>query len=452
MKGILWLIPLLFLTVSSTHLGVSTSSFQIEGARSDRGDSIWDGFHKIEDGSNADVACDHYHRWEQDLDLIEWVGAKVYRFSFSWPRIFPNGDRSVVHQDGVDFYHRVLDGLLARNITPLVTLSHWDIPQTLQDRYGGWEDDRILDDFVDYAQFCFKEYGDKVSHWLTLNEPLTVVQLGYGNGYHAPGKSEPSRLVYEVAHRMIRAHARVYHSVLDHNTTKISIALNSDFIQPMNPQDPEDVAAAQRGLLWRMGWFADPFFFNRYPDEMRARCGDRLPLFAEDVNGTMDFFALNHYTTLEATSQYNQDYTLFQDPQVRYRFPPGSPGSASAWLHDYPSGIYGMIRWIHDRYPVQDMELVVTESGVSTYPGQLEDQARIDYLSGYIPQALRAATDLRLNLSAYCIWSILDNFEWAAGYQERYGLFDVDFQSLERTPKKSAYWLRDHLVSLGLTR
>jgi beta-glucosidase/6-phospho-beta-glucosidase/beta-galactosidase len=243
---------------------------------------------------------------------------------------------------------------------------------------------------------------------------------------------------------MLHAHARVYHAVTNHTKTKISIALNSDFIQPRDPQNQEDAAAAERGLLWRMGWFADPLFFNDYPQEMRDRCGSRLPVFSETIQGTLDFFSLNHYTTLEAWPQYNQEYSLFQDAQADYRFPPGSSGTASSWLHIYPPGIYRMMQWIYERYPlINGMEFIITESGVSTYPGQIDDQNRINYLFGYIPNAIRAAEDLGIHLSVYCVWSLLDNFEWAVGYQERYGLFDVDFATLQRTPKKSAYWLRN---------
>lgn len=431
--------------IGATRLGVSTSAFQIEGGRDERQTSIWDTFSymhgHIRDGSNADVACDHFHKWEEDLDRIEWLGATVYRFSISWPRIMSPG--------GIDFYHRLLDGLHARNILPIATLSHWDIPQSVQDSYGGWENDEIIHDLVEYSRQCFTEFGDKIKYWLTLNEPWTVAQMGYGNGHHAPGIKEPSVLVYEVAHRMIRAHAAIYHVYHDEFASrqggKISIALNSDFIQPLHADDPEDEAAAQRGLLWRIGWFADPIFFGDYPEEMRARCGERLPYFSMDVSGTMDFFALNHYTTLDARNDYNSDYNVFRDAQADYRFPHGSNATASKWLHVYPQGIYGMIRWIQERYGLREksMELIITESGVSTYPTQFDDQSRIDYINEYIENVLRARDEFDINLFAYCIWSLMDNFEWAAGYTERYGLYNVDFDTLERTPKKSAMWLRD---------
>jgi len=437
----------------ATRLGVSTSSFQIEGGIQERGLSIWDTFSripgKIVDASTADVACDHYHKWEEDLDLVRSVGATAYRFSFSWPRIFPSGKVNQQNDRGITFYNNLINGMVARNLTPIATLSHWDIPQTLQDTYGGWDSDEIVDDFASYAGECFRLFGDRVKWWITLNEPLTVAQLGYGSGSHAPGVADPVARPYQVAHRMLRAHARAYR--LYHNQFasdqkgKVSIALNSDFVQPRSPWSQEDRDAAERGLLWRMGWFADPIFRGDYPPEMRSRCGARLPVFSPEdgVEGSIDFFSLNHYTTLEAWPAYNGDYNYFSDAQVAYGFPPNSAPSASSWLRSYPDGIYKMIEWIHNRYNLSSLPLIISESGVSTYPGQLDDQSRIDYLDGYIREAIRARDDLKLDLDTYCVWSVLDNFEWAAGYTERYGLVDVDFSSPNRTrtPKASARWL-----------
>lgn len=440
-------------TASATLLGFSTSAYQVEGGYDERGLSIWDTFAsipgRIADGSDGKIACDHYHKWEEDLDLLSWMGTGAYRFSLSWPRILPDGRNP--SDVGISFYNRLIDGLVTRNITPIATLSHWDIPQVLQDEYGGWEGDGIVGDFTAYAKTCYGLFGDRVRYWITLNEPLTVAQLGYGSGAHAPGIAEPTYKPYEVAHRMLLAHAGAYHAY--HNGFaarqggRVSIALNSDFVQARDPSNPGDKGAAERALLWRMGWFADPIFFGDYPQDMRQRCGSRLPSFHESdsVRGTMDFFSLNHYTTLEATPSYNDDYNLFSDPQVAYSFPYDSTPSASPWLRAYPAGMYGMIRWIHERYNLTSMSLVISESGVSTFPGQLDDTSRIGYIKGYTSEAFRARDDFGIGLLAYCLWSILDNFEWAAGYSERYGLVDVDFDSLDRTrtPKDSARWIRN---------
>lgn len=438
----------------ATELGVSTSAYQIEGAWDvdGRTPSVWDTFShtpgKVRGNANGDVASDHYHHWKQDLDYVEWLGAKAYRFSFSWTRILPTGRPDMINRKGVEFYNQVIDYAVSKNITLLATLFHWDSPQSLQDEYGGWQDDRMIDDIVAYADTCFQLFGDRVRHWMTLNEPLTYVNLGYGNGYHAPGLSVPNP--YEVAHRSIMAHARIYklyHEKYAHEQGgAISIALNSDFVRPLDPENPEDRSAAQRGLLWRMGTYADPLFFGDYPQEMRERCGDRLPRFHEDVQGTLDFFSLNHYTTLEARPAPNNDYTFFTDPQATETFPQGSVPTIAPWLHVFPQGIYGMIGWLQDRYDLRSkgMDLVISESGVATPPAQVQDDLRISYIDGYINKALQAQEDFGLNLTYYCAWSLIDNFEWTEQYLQAFGLISVDFgrEDRKRTPKNSAHWLR----------
>jgi beta-glucosidase len=456
MKKILTLLLWMVYGVGATELGVSTSAYQVEGAWDidGRTPSVWDTFShtpgKIKDGSNGDVASDHYHHWQQDIDYVEWLGAKAYRFSFSWNRILPTGRPEMINRKGVDFYNNVIDYAVSKNITLLATIFHWDSPQTLQDEYGGWQDDKMIDDIVAYADTCFQLFGDRVKYWITLNEPLTYVNLGYGNGYHAPGLSVANP--YEIAHRSIIAHARMYRlyhdKYADEQGGKISIALNSDFVQPLDPNSPEDNQASQRGLLWRMGMYADPLFFGDYPVEMRDRCGDRLPRFQEDVKDTLDYFSLNHYTTLEARPAWNNDYTFFSDPQVAESFPLGSIPSVAPWLHVYPQGIYGMIGWLQGRYNLKEknLSLVITESGVATQPGQIDHGLRITYLDGYIQKALQAQTDFGLNMTYYCVWSLIDNFEWSESYFQNFGLISVDFNSEDRkrTPKNSAYWLREN--------
>lgn len=443
--------------VETTKLGVSTSAYQIEGAWNEDGrtESVWDRFShtpgKTKDNANGDVACDHYHHWREDLDYVEWLGAKVYRFSFSWTRILPTGRPDQINRKGVEFYNNLIDYALSKNMTLLATLFHWDSPQSLQDEYGGWQNDQMITDIVSYAETCFQLFGDRIQYWITLNEPLTFVNLGYGNGNHAPGLSVGNP--YEIAHRCIMAHSRIYHlyheKFQEKQNGKISIALNSDFVQPLNPNDPEDRKAAERGLLWRMGLYADPLFFGDYPQEIRDRCGERLPRFQEDIQDTLDFFSLNHYTTLEARPAYNNDYTFFSDPQVAETFPVDSIPSVAPWLHVYPYGLYGMIGWLQQRYDLKgkQLELIITESGVATPPQQMEDNLRVIYLDGYMRKAFQAQTDFGINMTVYCVWSLMDNFEWAASYTENYGLISVDFNNINRTriPKTSAYWLREQV-------
>lgn len=454
---LLALANLLTLGYAKTYLGVSTSAYQIEGAwdKDGRTPSIWDTFShtpgKIKDGTNGDIASDHYHHWEKDIEWVQWLGANVYRFSLSWTRILPTGRPDVINHKGVEFYNSIINTLLAKNITPFVTLSHWDTPQSLHDEYGSWTSNKMIDDFVNYADVCFQLFGDRVKYWLTLNEIQTYCNLGYGNGNHAPGLTISNP--YEVAHRSLLAHAKTYHLYHEKYATEqkgfISIALNSDFVQPQNPYNPEDIKAAQRGILWRIGLYSDPLFFGDYPKEIKDRCGNRLPQFKQEdrIQNTLDFFSLNHYTTLEATSRYNQDYNLFNDPQISERFPSGCTSSAASWLCAYPNGIYGMIKWLQDRYNLvgNNMSLVITESGVATTPSESGiDALRVQYLDGYIKKALQARDDLGINLIVYCVWSLYDNFEWSSGYLERYGLINIDFSSPNRTrtPKDSAQWLR----------
>ena len=441
--------------------GVSTSAYQIEGAyKTDgKGLSVWDTFsHQsgtIVDGSNGDIGPDHYHHLDEDIGFMQDLGIQSYRFSLSWPRLLPQGTDEMVNEMGVKFYEEILDKLEEKGIEPLVTLWHWDTPQTLQDAYGGWENDQMIEDFVDYARVCFSLFGDRVERWITLNEPLTVAQLGYGTGTHAPGKKDTNRLPYEVGHRMIKAHAKVYkmyHEEFSEQMGKISIALNSDFVYPAS-DNPKDKNAAERAVLWRMGWFADPIFFGDYPAEMKDRCQHRLPSFQteDDIIGTLDFFSLNHYTSLVGSNSPNNDPNLFLDPQVSYQFPLLSEPSASSWLRSYPMGIADMIIWIQERYDLvgKKMSLIISESGVSTYPNVLEDQSRIDYIINYhrwVENVNILFPDL--DISHYCIWSLLDNFEWAAGYTERFGLIDIDFQDPERkrTYKDSAFYLKETIA------
>lgn len=454
MKRIVWCLVLIKGIAEAFRWGVSTSAFQIEGAwdKEGKGVSVWDVFNhepgRIADQSNADVAADHYHKWRQDIDMMKDLGVDAYRFSLAWTRILPNGKLSDINQKGIDFYNQILDYLVEKEIEPMITLWHWDTPQSLQEEYGGWQDDRIIHDFKNYARLCFRQFGDRVRYWITLNEPLTVVQMGYANGLHAPGIVEPSSLPYEVGHRMIKAHAAVYkmcHTEF-HGCGQVSISLNSDFVLPED-DSVQNKEAAQRGIIWRMGWFADPILLGDYPMEMKERCGPRLPSFdvKDCVNGTLDFFALNHYTTLVGSNSPNNDLNVFQDAQVSYRFPVGGVPSASPWLQSYPAGIAGMLTWIEDRYNISknNKSYVITESGISTYPNVLDDQIRIDYIREYS----KAANETNLNISYYCVWSLLDNFEWSRGYLERFGLIDVDFNdpSRPRKLKKSAIWLKEYI-------
>ena len=299
--------------------GAATSSYQIEGATDEggRGVSIWDTYcaeaGNIIDGSNGDIACDHYHRVEDDVRLMKELGLKAYRFSIAWPRILPYGkaDGGINHE-GIAFYNRLIDELIRNDIEPWVTLYHWDLPQTLEDLYGGWLSPKIIEDFGDYASVCFEAFGDRVKKWITINESWTVAVQGYGDGSKAPGKIvNPQVDVYVVAHHLLLAHARAVRNYRERFSKTqrgiVGISNCGDFRYPLNPETSEDKAAAERSMVFQYAWLTDPLVFGDYPFEMRQRLGDRLPKFTEaqrlDMIGSIDFLGLNHYSTLYASAK-----------------------------------------------------------------------------------------------------------------------------------------------------
>ena len=327
--------------------GAATSSYQIEGAvhEGGRGVSIWDTYcaedDKIIDGSNGGVACDHYHRMEEDVRLMKELGLKAYRFSIAWPRILPNGkvgddDESGLNQEGIDFYNQLIDELLKNDIEPWVTLYHWDLPQALEDEYGGWLSPRIVDDFGRYASVCFKIYGDRVKRWITINESWTQAVQAYGDGTKAPGKiANPDVEVYLVAHHLLLAHARAVrrYRALDQGGT-IGISNCGDFRYPLDPKSLQDQDAAERSMVFQYAWLTDPLVFGDYPSQMRDRLGERLPQFIEaqkaEMIGSLDFMGLNHYSTLYASAKTEKsifggywadmDVEFSSDPSWRKNF------------------------------------------------------------------------------------------------------------------------------------
>jgi beta-glucosidase/6-phospho-beta-glucosidase/beta-galactosidase len=296
--------------------GVATSSYQIEGAAHEggRGLSIWDTFcekeGEIADGSNGDVACDHYHRFKEDVQLMKTLNIKAYRFSISWPRILPNGNNMEINPEGLAFYNALIDELLLHDIEPWITLYHWDLPQALEDEYGGWLSRKIVDDFGRYASICFQSFGDRVKRWITINEPWTVAVQAYSDGTKAPGRlGNPQVEVYVAAHHLLLAHARaakIYKQIFAFQKGTIGISNCGDFRYPLNPESQDDRDAAERAMVFQYAWFTDPLVLGDYPKEMRERIGNRLPTFSKaerlEMIGSLDFQGLNHYSTLYASS------------------------------------------------------------------------------------------------------------------------------------------------------
>ncbi len=438
--------------------GTATASYQIEGAWQEggKGLSIWDAFShspgKIAHGHTGDTTCDHYHRFREDIAMMKAMGLKAYRFSIAWPRIQPLGYGKANHE-GIRFYSELVDELLANDITPWVTLYHWDLPLALQLEMDGWLNPKLAERFQEYADICFSHFGDRVKHWITFNEPWVTAILGYGQGVFAPGRisnSEP----YQAAHTMLRSHAlavQTYRERYGAQNGRIGITNNCDWREPLT-DSAADRQAAQRALEFFLSWFSDPIYFGDYPAVMRERVADRLPRFSDHdrflLKGSVDFFGLNHYTTMYAADATGQDISqevygnggLSADQEVQLSVDPGWEKTDMNWAI-VPWGCRKLLQWIDQRY--SRPEIVITENGcaLADHPrnGRVHDQARIDFLSAYLGE-IHKAIAAGVNVTGYFLWSFMDNFEWASGFSKRFGLHYVDFASGERTAKDSAAW------------
>ena len=449
--------------------GTATSSFQIEGAsKADgKGPSIWDAFcqipTKVHNNDTGDVACDHYHKFEEDIALMKDMGLKAYRFSIAWARIQPTG-KGEVNKEGVAFYNRIINTLLKNDIEPWVTLYHWDLPLALQFEYDGWTGEKISDFFADYADVCFNAFGDRVKNWITINEAWVVAMLGYGQGIFAPGRisnSEP----YLAGHNLIKAHAKAVHVYRTKYQTqqngRIGMTNNCDWREPLTDSDA-DKAAAQRALEFFLAWFADPIYMGDYPQSMKERVGDRLPVFSNEekqlIKGSSDFFGLNHYTTMytsDATGKSVQDDVkgnggISEDQEVILSGDKTWNKTAMEW-NIVPWGCQKLLEWIDQRY--DHPEIVITENGCAfddvLIDGKVDDQGRVDFFEGYL-SACHTAMQNGVNLTGYFAWSFMDNFEWASGYAKRFGIHYVDFVTLKRTPKASAIWYKNIIKQSGI--
>ncbi|XP_063285464.1 lactase/phlorizin hydrolase-like [Pelobates fuscus] len=448
---------------------VASAAYQIEGSwRADgKGLSIWDKFahspFRVSNDENGDVACDSYNKLKEDIDLLKNLKVTHYRFSISWPRVLPDGTTNHVNERGLNYYIRLIDELLAAKIIPQVTIYHWDLPQTLQD-VGGWENETIVQRFKEYSEFLFDRLGDKVKFWITLNEPYIIANLGHGYGSAAPGiSSRPGILPYKVGHNLIKAHAEAWHLYNDTYRAKqggiISITINSDWAEPRNPYKQEDVDAAKRYMSFYGGWFANPIFKNGdYNEIMKSRIRERslaqglttsrLPEFTESekkrIKGTYDYFGFNHYTTILASPinfpQSLQSYDA--DRAVNPMTDRSWLGSGSIWLKVTPFGFRRILNWIKEEY--NNPPIYVTENGVSERGTNLNDKWREHYYKLYVNEALKAVKYDGVDLRGYTAWCLMDNFEWATGYAERFGLYYTNYSdpNLPRIPKQSAAYYR----------
>jgi beta-glucosidase len=423
--------------------GTATSAYQIEGSwnSENRGESIWDNFchqpRKILGGDTGDVACDHYRRWAEDIKLLVELEQKVYRFSVSWPRIFPFG-KGTVNPLGLAFYDRLIDRLLDRKIKPVITLYHWDLPQALEDR-GGWTRRDTALHFAEYARVLIRQFGDRVSQWITLEEPYNMVTQGYLTGRYAPGLRDTS-LAFPALHNILLGHGLAVKAMRDSARTpiQIGIALNLSPVSPATETD-KDRAAAKRydGLLNRL--FLDALYLGQYPEDVLKSIGSDFPSPAptdmEIIPTPTDFLGVNYST--RSVVQHDPDFRPILASPV---YPFGNEYSQMAEI--YPTGLYDVLTRLRDEY--QPPEIYITKNGVAIADGvdldrRVRDVRRINYLRDHLVQVHRAIAD-GVPVSGYFAWSLLDNFEWNYGYRMRYGLTYVDYITQLRTIKDSGRW------------
>ncbi|KAM7512045.1 hypothetical protein LguiB_010920 [Lonicera macranthoides] len=480
--------------------GTASSAYQYEGAAKEggRGPSIWDTFTqrtpgKVKDGANGNMAVDSYHLYKEDVKMLKKIGLDAYRFSISWSRVLPGGKLSGgVNQEGIKYYNDLIDELLANGIEPYVTLFHWDLPQALEDDYGGFLSSQIVPDFCEYAELCFWEFGDRVKNWITLNEPWTYSVGGYVMGTFAPGRGastsehvsgtlppgrcfpwqqhtcsngNPGTEPYLVSHNQLLAHAAtvdLYKQKFQVSQGgKIGISIVSQWMEPLDVNNVLDIKAASRALDFMFGWFMEPLTTGDYPQSMRKLVGSRLPQFSAEqskkLKGSYDFLGLNYYTARYVTegpksNSKNLSYTT--DSQVTFTTErdgkPIGPKGGSDWLYIYPEGIQKLLVYIKKTYSVP--LIYITENGVDevnntslTLSEARVDKMRIQYHQDHLIN-IQKAIDAGVNVKGYFIWSLLDNFEWTEGYSVRFGIIHVDYNDeFARYPKTSAIWFMDFL-------
>ena len=442
--------------------GTATASYQIEGAwnESGKGESIWDRFAhtpgNVKNGDTGDIACDHYHRWLEDVELMKSLNLQAYRFSISWPRILPNG-RGQINQAGLDFYSRLVDGLLAAGITPFITLYHWDLPQVLQDE-GGWPARTTAEAFVEYTDVVSRNLGDRVQHWITHNEPWVAAFVGYQVGRHAPGLKDWTAAI-RASHHLLLSHGWAV-PVIRRNSldAEVGITLN---LSPTESADSSvgsyQAARYFDGYLNR--WFLDPLHGRHYPADMVASytelgyLPDGLDFVQlgdlEAIITRTDFLGVNYYTR---TVVGEVPDTV--DPLRTLRGGPVEAERTDFGWEVCPDGLYNILNRLHFDY--QPPKLYITENGASygvgpDENGRVKDERRVSFLERHFSAAHRAV-EHGVPLAGYFVWSFLDNFEWAEGYSQRFGLVWVDYDTQQRIPKDSARWYKNVIAENGLLK
>lgn len=461
--------------------GTATSSYQIEGGylADGKGLSNWDVFTHTDgnvlNGENGDICDDHYHRYLEDIQILHSLGVNAYRFSISWSRVLPRGRFGEVNLAGIKFYNKIIDNLLLKGIKPFVTLSHHEHPRELQDQYGAWLSPQIKEDFAHFAEICFKSFGDRVKHWMTINEPDLFILDAYITGVYPPrhcsppfgncsiGNSDVEPLI--AMHNMVLCHAKAAKLYQEHFQAQqggsIGIVISGTYYESMTDKKI-DKDAASRALAFTVGWVLDPLVFGDYPAEMRQYLGSELPQFSleeiEYVKGSIDFIGLNHYTTLYSEDCIYSNCTGWGDHAImgyqqlktdRDGIPIGEPTAIDV-ISVVPRGMEKIVNYVKERY--NNIPMYITENGYSAplvedvlVKDILNDTKRIEFHKAYLAylaRAIRNGADVR----GYFAWTLLDDFEWNYGYAVRFGLYYVDPQTLDRIPKLSSMWYNSFLT------
>ncbi|CDP07696.1 unnamed protein product [Coffea canephora] len=462
--------------------GAATAAYQIEGGAHEggKGPSVWDNFththpEKIWDHSNGDVAIDFYHRYKEDIRLVKNMGMDAFRFSLAWTRIVPTGKISeAVNQEGIKFYNNVINEVIALGLKPFVTLFHWDTPQGLEDEYKGWLHPHIVEDYKDYVDICFKEFGDRVKHWITLNEPISFSMYAYTTGTYAPGRcsvyagnctnGNSGKEPYIVAHHLLLAHAtaaKLYKENYQKSQKgQIGVTYATHWFLP-KIKTPEGLKAPYRALDFMLGWFLHPITYGNYPPSMRTIIGNRLPTFtaaqSKMLIESIDFLGMNYYTSNYASPaltfnrvnlSYMTDNHLIFSTDID-GVPIGQPTGLN-WLFICPKGIRSLVLYIKEKY--KNPPIFITENGLAesrndSIPREvaLKDVIRIKYHESHL-WYLQKAIKEGANVKGYFAWSFIDDYEWDAGLTLRFGLNYVDYkEGMKRFPKLSALWFKKFL-------
>ncbi|KAL3537823.1 hypothetical protein ACH5RR_001189 [Cinchona calisaya] len=483
--------------------GAGTAAYQIEGAVAEggRGPSSWDTLiqrtpGKVNEGQNANIACNSYYLYKEDVKLAKHIGLDSYRFSISWTRVLPGGSLNAgVNKEGIRYYNDLINELLANGIEPFVTLHHFEVPQPLEEEYGGFLSDRIVKDFCEFAELCFWEFGDRVKHWTTFNEPWSFIYYGYVAGSMPPcrgsssaehaehplirhrchhhcaficEKGDPGVEPYMASRHLLLAHAeavQIYRKKFKVQGGKIGLTLVTHWYEPLT-QSESDVEAAQRAMDFEFGWFMDPVTYGQYPLSMIELVPpNRLQRFSPEesdkLKGSYDFLGLNYYTSLYATDYSRRNYgppSYITDSQTKTQCMAADgktligPETDCGWIYICPKGIYKLLCYIKKQY--NDPPIYITENGVAesedfnkTVCEARADETRINYHREHLKEIKHAMVENRVNVKGYFIWSLIDNFEWTSGYKVRFGLVYVYFKDdqLSRYPKDSALWFMNFL-------